>query len=155
MREKLEIKQYSHNWPSENLIDQNIQEVVDVIKGINLTIEKGCSSKLRDQILDKLLLLGWTRKISISYRSKISITAIKNQLGLCIQTGNISRFYADFLKLQYLYSNRKITKGIYIVPTLKNAKIMGVNMANFERIKSETNLFSEIITLPILIIGIN
>lgn len=79
---------------------------------------------------------------------------MKDSVGLCLQTGNVGRFYADMLKLQTLYLNGKIESGIVILPTNHAAKLMGDNLANFERFIRELNLYKKIITIPIHVIGI-
>ena len=79
---------------------------------------------------------------------------MKGKIALCLQTGNMARFYADLLKLQAQFLDGKITSAIYILPTKRAAKKMGENMANFERMVSELkNLFSKVITVPLLVYG--
>jgi len=66
----------------------------------------------------------------------------------------MARFYADLLKLQAQFLEEKITSAIYILPTRNAAKVMGENIANFERLTAElTNTFSKVITVPLLIYG--
>jgi hypothetical protein len=67
----------------------------------------------------------------------------------------MSRFYADLLKLQYLFQKGVISKAIYLLPSKHNAKIIGGNVAHYERMTKELQLFNDIITLPIYIIGID
>ena len=87
--------------------------------------------------------------------SQISLTSYIDEHILCFQTGNMSRFYADLLKIQYVFEKRKAKVAIYIIPSKEAAKIMGSNIANFERFTFELNLFKEIITIPTIVIGIN
>ena len=67
----------------------------------------------------------------------------------------MSRFYADLLKLEYLYQKGRANSAVYIIPTKKVSKLLGSNVAHFERFTSELKLFTEIITVPLLVIGIN
>ena len=81
---------------------------------------------------------------------------MNGRIALCLQTGNMARFYADLLKLQAQFLDEKINAAIYIVPMKDAAKRMGQNMANFERMISELkNLFDRVITVPIIILGFN
>ena len=67
----------------------------------------------------------------------------------------MSRFYADLLKLQYLFQKGIISKALYLLPSKHNAKIIGSNVANYERMTKELQLFNNIITIPIFVIGID
>ena len=71
-----------------------------------------------------------------------------------MQTGNISRMYADLIKLQYLYQKDKINSAFYLLPSKESAKIIGDNVANIERLSNELLLYRYIISLPILVIGL-
>lgn len=146
---------YYHLCNELIIIDNDAIEVINAIQNLNIKIDSGCSSKLRDIILQTLFSQGWSSKVKLNHTSHISITAIKNNFGLCLQTGNMSRFYADLLKLQYLFLKGTITASIYIIPSKKNAKIMGSNLANFERMTEELAFYINIITLPIIVVGID
>lgn len=61
--------------------------------------------------------------------------------------------YADLLKLQTLYVKGNITAGIILIPTDSTANELGSNMANYERHVRELPLFSQVITMPIVVIG--
>ena len=137
------------------LDDDEIAPIVDLMRNLEFTIDPGCSSKLRHRILDIFYSRGWSSNVKISHATQISITAVKGKYGLCFQTGNMSRFYSDLLKLQYLFQKGVISKALYLLPSKHNAKIIGSNVANYERMTKELQLFSDIITIPIYIIGID
>jgi hypothetical protein len=40
-----------------------------------------------------------------------------------------------------------------LIPTVVTAKELGYNMANYERLVRELPLFSQVITMPIVVIG--
>jgi hypothetical protein len=151
----MDLMTYSHRCKPEDWDDKKVASVVDIIRDIRIKIRGGCSSRLREAILKELRGRGWSSKVKLSHSSQITITAVNGDLALCIQTGNISRFYADLLKLQYLYLRGSIISAIYVLPTKQNAKLMGSNLAHFERLVEELKLFAEIITVPIFIVGIN
>ena len=126
----------------------------DMIKNLDFTIERGSGPLLREQIMPMLHVSGWSGEFLFHPESKSSITALRESCGMCMQTGNMSRFYADLIKLEYLYINEVIDGGIYIVPTKKAAKIMGSNIANFERLTQELSLFKQVISIPLVVFGI-
>ena len=108
------------------------------------------------ELNEHLMQKGWSSNIILSRKSKITINAYKNGIGLCTQTGNVARMYADLLKLQAMYRNKTIKGAIYIIPKKECAKTIGQNVANFERLQNElTNVFNKVITFPLLIIGFN
>lgn len=109
---------------------------------------------MRETIKRHIQLQGWSGETRIDKSNNITITSMKENVGLCIQTGNVGRFYADMLKLQTLYLNGKIDTGIVIIPLNNEAKIMGDNLANYERFIRELDLYKKIITIPIHVIGI-
>lgn len=96
---------------------------------------------------------GWSDEYYLDRTSKITITSIKEKIGLCIQTGNMARMYADLLKLQSLYSKKTITSGVLILATASCGKSFGGNVASYERVIRELSIFEKVITMPLLIIG--
>lgn len=65
----------------------------------------------------------------------------------------MSRFYADLLKLQATYVKGKAKSAIYIVPTKIAARVIGDNIAQYERMTRELESFNKVITMPIVVIG--
>jgi len=124
-----------------------------LVEALDVVVQRGCSSRLREVILRNLSIIGWSSRVRLSHSSQISITATNGDVGLCLQTGNMSRFYADLLKLQYLHQKGSIRAAIYLLPTKSTAEIMGSNLAHFERLIQELKMFSDVITVPILVIG--
>ena len=150
---KLEI--YSH-CNGEHIVNKEIKEtLLKVLKDINFEIKEGCANELRKIILSKLKDVGWSDNFMLDANSQISLTSSIANHVLCFQTGNMSRFYADLLKIQYVYKNDKTKAAIYIIPSKGAARIMGSNIANFDRFTFELKLFKEIISVPTIVIGIN
>ena len=105
-------------------------------------------------LLDKLRSKGWADGFPLSVYSKISITSVLDKIGICVQTGNVARIYADILKMQTLFTDEKLSAGILVVPTKEYADSLGKNVANYERLIRElTYVFSKVITIPLLIIS--
>jgi len=109
--------------------------------------------RLREKILDGLATKGWSSQIRVSVYAKITITSILKNTGLCLQTGNMGRVYAELLKLQSLYNGRKILGCVYIVPTKYESRRIGSNIVHFDRLVDELKVFSKILTIPIIVYG--
>jgi hypothetical protein len=149
----MKTRTYNHH----NALDVIPFEIKDIVikevNIVNIEIKKYSANTINKTITMQLKQIGWSDPIRIDDNSKISITSTFKEIGLCLQTGNVSRTYADMLKLQTLYLNKKILAGIIIVPTIKAASKMGGNVASFERISRELLIFKSVITVPVLIIG--
>ena len=121
---------------------------------MTIRFKKDAQRIVREKIKNELFLLGWSDEVELDANSKITITSINQDYGLCLQTGNMSRFYADLIKLEYLFKRGKINKALFILPSKCAARTLGSNIANFYRLTQELNFFKNVITLPIQVIGI-
>ncbi len=151
----MKIKTHFHNEADKVIDLPNQKCILKIIENTSFIIQPGCGDKLRKTILSELRIMGWSNSFSFDVNSQISITAAFKDYILCFQTGNMGRFYADLLKMQYLFANEKAKAGFYILPSKEAAKIIGSNIAHFDRLKNELKLFNQIITIPIIVIGIN
>jgi hypothetical protein len=150
----MKINNYSHKSGNRVIPKAVSKRVESVIKDNNKTLRKRCARSLRTEILESLKHYGWSDPVRISAKRGLTLTAKHGSTALCLQTGNMARFYADLLKLQAQYLDNKISSAIYILPMKKAAKKMGDNLANYERLTAELkNMFSKVITVPMLIIG--
>jgi hypothetical protein len=131
-----------------------IMEVQQAITNINVRLGSGSAPNIRAAILGGLIAKGWSGEVGLSSDSEITITSIKSKVGLCLQTGNVSRMYADLMKLQKLYVDKAIIAGIMIVPSAYCAKKIGSNVANSVRLSKELKIFEHVITAPLLIVSI-
>ena len=151
----MKIQTYSH-LNGEKIIDKKIKEkILQVLEATQFKMHEGCADQLRKTILSQLKKIGWSDDFKLHANSQISLTSINDSHVLCFQTGNMSRFYADLLKLQYVFKNKKAVAAFYLIPTKEAARLIGSNIANFERFTQELNLFQQIISIPILVIGLN
>lgn len=150
---KIEIFTHSNG---DEIVDKAIKDqLLKVIVELNFKIQNGCANELRKVILEQLKSLGWSDDFILDANSQISLTSYFDDHVLCLQTGNMSRFYADLLKLQYVFKKKKAKAAFYIIPSKEASKIMGSNIVNFDRFKFELNLFKDIITIPTIVVGIN
>lgn len=110
---------------------------------------------VRNSILDALSRRGWSSEFDVDRQSSITITSIKDRIGMCFQTGNMSRMYADLLKLQVIYLRGTIDAAIMLLPTDDAAREFGSNIANQERLMRELAIFDRVVTVPMVVIGID
>ena len=145
---------FSH-YNGEFVVDKKIKEnLLKVIEETSFTVTPGCGEDLRTAIMDQLKKSGWSDEFKLAADSSITITSSISDHILCFQTGNMGRFYADLLKMEYVFQNKKAKAAIYLIPSKAAAKIIGSNIAHFDRFVFEVSLFRKIISIPILVIGI-
>ncbi len=143
----------SHHYGHMVVPPALLKEVQEAISGTNVAGPK-MTKQAKKGILGSLHKKGWSDEVILDPSSNITITSAKNKVGLCLQTGNVGRMYADLLKLQTLYARGSIVAGMMVVPTLQCAKLMGKNLTSHERLVSELHIFDRIISAPIAVIGI-
>ena len=147
----MKIFTYDHNGGKE-AINKKIQtEVSDAILSFNSTKQKVTSKTIRDHIIKILKSKGWPSSFQISSSSDISVTTLKNQIGLCLQTGNMARMYADLLKLQTLYLDNIIKAAFLILPSHPLALKLGSNIAQSNRLINELQIFKKTIFVPLIV----
>lgn len=144
---------YDHRSGLKVVPTETIADVERIIWNINPSLSKNSVSIIKESIRERLEKEGWTGEYRLDATSRITISSYLKGIGLCFQTGNVSRIYADLLKLQTLYTKGNISAGIILVPQVKTAKELGYNMANYERLIRELPIFSQVITMPIVVIG--
>jgi len=142
---------YSHCGGDKAIPSKLKQEVENAITGITVKAISGVATKIRKQFLDSILSAGWSSKVAVSVDSNMTITSQKNKVGLCLQTGNVSRTYADLLKLQTLYLNNSIESAVIVVPSKETALLLGSNIAQYSRLLQEVTIMKKAYTVPTLI----
>lgn len=143
----------SHRSGKEIVPSYLIEDVVSAFEQIDITVSRYEISAIRTRIIEDLIRKGWSDKLFLARGSNISITSKKQDVGMCIQTGNVSRMYADLMKLQALYLKDSIKAGILIVATAECANHYTSNAATYERLVRELDIFGQVITVPLVIIG--
>lgn len=150
----MHLQEYPHNNASRAIKSTTLDGVREVLKKSGWE-KRDDTRAFRDRVLLNLSRAGWSDNVRIDNRSKMSITSIYGDTGLCIQTGNISRYYADILKLETLHRNQAIQGAVYILPLKEWAKELGSNRASFERMVEELQIFEATITIPMMVFGIS
>ena len=144
---------YEHRSGLKVVAGDIVSSVENAVTSINPVLEKKAVAGIKESIKSLLELDGWSGEYRLDTSSRITISSYLKGTGLCFQTGNVGRIYADLLKLQTLYTKGNITAGIILIPEAKTAKKLGANMANYERLVRELPIFSQVITMPIVVIG--
>ena len=130
------------------------KEVESAITAIPLRPSLGAAPKLRDAFLAHLKTSGWSSELAVAQGSDITITSVKNEIGLCLQTGNMARIYADLIKLQTLYLNNAIKAAVIVVPSEPAAKLLGSNIAQDRRLIRELDIFKKAYHVPTVIFAL-
>ncbi len=149
----MKTKIYEHRSGLKVVPNDIISDVEKIIWNIKPILTKKSVTNIKEAVRERLKKEGWTGEYRLDVTSRITISSYLKGIGLCFQTGNVGRIYADLLKLQTLYTKGNITAGIILVPQIETAKELGSNMANYERLIRELPIFSQVITMPIVVIG--
>jgi hypothetical protein len=145
---------YSHNngdaeWQERDLRDW----LTDVFEAPAIRLRPGVTHDLREHVRKEFEKEGWAINVKIDPDYDLTVFALKDDLAVHMQTGNMSRAPYDLLKLQYLYTAKKIEAAALALPTKAGAQVLGSNIAHADRVSSELKLFSRIITVPIFLVA--
>jgi hypothetical protein len=149
------VEGYSHRngnveWEKRELAEW----ITDVFNAPAIAVESHATDAIRDHVRGELTQQGWSGEVPIAPQfTAVTIFSLKDDLAIQIQTGNVSRVFYDLLKLQYLFNRSRIEAAALAVPSRAAAQRLGSNIANFERLCGELQLYDRIITLPILVIA--
>lgn len=139
----------------DEAVSANLQkEIASAITAISVKPGPRKATKLRDAFLTSLKISGWSGEVAVAQGSDMTITSIKNEVGLCLQTGNMARMYADLIKLQTLYLNNAIKSAVIVVPSEPVAKLLGSNIAQAKRLVRELDIFKKAYHVPTLIFAL-
>jgi hypothetical protein len=145
---------YSHHKGQSHIADVVSGPLLKQVRGIEVGWGRKQGPAIREKLLEALRTDGWSRPVKLDPEIGITVGAMKEGVALSAQFGNMARFYADLLKLQYLHLRGRATAAIYLLPMKESSKLLGENIVNFERLCTELNYFQEIIRIPILVVGL-
>lgn len=130
-------------------------EIEAIIQACAITPARGKAAEIGRTIVTGLVEAGWSGKVPLTRDSKITITSVKNSIGLCLQTGNMARMYADLLKMQQMYLNKSIKAGVMIIPSRAAAKNVGNNIVHANRLQRELDIFRSVIHVPLIVLAVD
>lgn len=145
---------YNHNngeaeWEERGLSDW----LIDVFAAPTIPLRSGVTSMIREHVRTEFENEGWAISVKIDPDYDLTVFALRDDLAVHLQTGNMSRAPYDLLKLQYLYTAKKIEAAALALPTKTASQVLGSNIAHADRVSSELKLFSRIITVPVFLIA--
>lgn len=149
---KFEI--HSHCGGDKSLPPSLRREIEASITHITVIPARGAATKIRDAFLNSLRGLGWSSEVAVSMHSDITITSTKQEVGLCLQTGNMSRVYADLIKLQCMYLDHSLSSAAIVVPSSSVARQLGSNIAQAQRLERELEIFKRAFHVPTLVFAL-
>lgn len=147
------IEKYDHRCGSKVVPQDVLEKTVAVFADYQNVVQKSNVAIVKPDLKNKLMLEGWSDEYRLDVDSRITITSFQQNIGLCFQTGNVGRVYADLLKLQTLFVKGNIIAGVLIVPMKSMVTVFGSNSANFERVVKELPIFEQVITMPLVVVG--
>jgi hypothetical protein len=130
------------------------KEIASAIHSIAVKPTRGSASKLRDAFLGSLRASGWSGEVTVSKDSDMTITSMKGEVGLCLQTGNMARMYADLIKLQALYLDNAIKAAAIVLPSQPIALLLGSNVAQAKRLERELEIFKKAYYVPTMVFAL-
>lgn len=145
---------HSHCAGESTVASHVKEEIVHAIKGVAIKPTRGAAPKIRDAILANLKINGWSGKVPVAKGSDITITSMRDDVGLCLQTGNMARMYADLIKLQTLHLDNAIKAAVLIVPSEPVALLLGSNIAQAKRLERELDIFKKAYHVPTLVFAL-
>jgi len=143
-----------HRIPADREEDTQLSEVLEAIRASEGRMYKKAGPIIRAELLQQLTARGWPGEVALSSGSDTTITSLRNRTGLCLQTGNFARVYADLLKLQHLYVGGRIDRAILVTWGADAAVELGENLANAKRVTRELKLFSNVLPTPMYLVSI-
>jgi hypothetical protein len=145
---------HSHCAGDEEVPAYLQKEITAAITSMSVKPARGTATKLREAFLESLKSSGWSSEVDVSKDSGITITSMKNEVGLCLQTGNMARMYADLIKLQTLYLDNAIKAAAIVMPSQHVALQLGSNVAQATRLKRELEIFKKAYHVPTLVFAL-
>lgn len=145
---------YDHHNAVAEWTKRDLYEwLTDVFEAPAIKMREGCTDEVRDHVRAEFERQGWAINVKIDQSLGLSVFAMRDELAVHLQTGNISRAAYDLLKLQQLYQAERIEAAALAVPTKACAAILGSNIANADRVTGELQVFDRIITVPIVVVA--
>jgi len=142
---------YIHCAGDKSVPKNHQNDIEAAITAIDIKPAEGSATKIRDHFLSSIKASGWSGEIPVSKDSDMTITSSKDSVGLCLQTGNVARIYADIIKLQVLYFDNAINSAVIVVPSQEVAKVIGKNIAQAKRLERELEIFKKAYHVPTLV----
>lgn len=127
--------------------------LTDIFEAPSLQLKPGITQDIRQHVRSEFEREGWAINVRVDPDYDLTVFALRDDLAVQLQTGNMSRAPYDLLKLQYLFTSDRIRAAALALPTKLGATALGSNIAHADRVTNELKLFKHIITIPILVVA--
>ena len=78
------------------------RELLNVFTDGHMVLGRTSTYDIKSLIGEKMGDLGWADSVKLK-STNLTVSFMKNKIGVCFQLGNVARSYADLLKLQFLF----------------------------------------------------
>jgi len=130
------------------------EHVLEALEAPDVPVVHGGSATVRAHIEDYLQRHGWASPVTVTTGFNVKLNLTAGRTVLQVQTGNVARAFYDLMKMQALHQQGRADCGVLVVPMAAAARVVGGNLAQFERVSNELEgVFYHQITIPILIVG--
>jgi hypothetical protein len=150
----MKTRVYSHCSGAERVPASILEDVIAAAAAVEVRLERGAARRIRDQFVAEVRSRGWSSEVTVARGSDMSITSMREGVGLCLQTGNMARMYADLMKLQTLYLDNGIRAAIVVLPSQPVALAIGENIAQALRLERELEIFRKAFYVPTLVVSL-
>jgi hypothetical protein len=143
-------------WIERGLPKARAQSVKKRIEEILFPLPESVNTAqgLRAHWDGKFLVDGWAKNYALP-QSNLTISYCAEEVGVCVQLGNISRLYADLLKLEVLYKMGRIRMGVIVIPSDAYSASLGSNYASLSRASRDIKTLEPALSLPLLLITVD
>lgn len=129
-------------------------DILAAIEAPDLKVVEGGSAAIKEHIAKALARKGWASPVAVEPTLDLEINACRNRCLLHVQTGNIARAFYDLMKMQSIFDQKRADVAVLIVPTKVASRIIGGNLAQFERISQELELaFFHQVGMPVWLVA--
>ena len=150
------VQEYSHRFGSESLDQKGLgAETRGLVALPSIRLVQGAASQINQLFETELSKAGWAIKVRVNPEFKITVNAVKERVAITLQTGNVTRAFYDLLKFEVMYLANHIDSAVLILPSWHAARVLGSNIANFQRVTTELKLFQHVFTVPCLVLGVD
>lgn len=150
----MKVSIHDHCCGGERVPPEILAEIIKAAEVIDVRAERGAAPRIRRQFMASLREDGWSGEITVSRDSDVTITSMREKVGLCLQTGNMARMYADLIKLQTLYLDNAIEAAVIVLPSQPLALAIGSNIAQSARLERELEIYRKAYHVPTLLLGL-
>lgn len=113
---------YDHRSGLKVVPNDIVADVKNIIWNINPALSKKTVSSLKESVRERLEKEGWTGEYRLDATSRITISSYLRGVGLCFQTGNVGRIYADLFEIADSLYKRKYNRWNHSCSPDKNSK---------------------------------